>query len=245
MPTLWLSGKYSWLPKCDAPLVVMIEDRKRFHEARRPWIAEVPMISQVPWLVNLIYTYQEKTGHLAAVLPQAPSIHTKILAEQGLTIPDQQRTAVEWVCRIRELAPDLPIRMAFPTDLKHLQYGIELYAAHGIDLTKERSVIRISGFGYHEGLKILREGRKLGIAWHGTDLPSLRFTYMYELDSFHTHSWIIDGKRRPLLSCSHQSCGDCPKYAEYWYSMHRDQIEGTQLAFRLDGAEDDRTRLRS
>lgn len=155
-------------------------------------------------------------------------------------VAELQAATVANYLRLRELAPDLPIAPTVQGDTyEDYLRCVDLFAAHGVDLTalpvvgvgslvgrtpgfldrlgtglRQRGIVRVHGFGV--------KGRGLDAAGH-------------HLVSADSTAWSFAGRRDRMEGCTHRApgCQHCPRYALRWWRRTCARVEAGQPQMSL------------
>jgi hypothetical protein len=228
-----------WLWHFDEPMFVSdrrLRHIKRLPRAAGPWALDSGGFTELSmhgsWdhgpnpaeYADRVRRYQRTIGNLAWVAPQDWMTEPSILARTGLTVAEHQTRTVDNLADLRALALDVPwtpvVQGQTPGDyIRH----VELYAAAGIDLTRE-PLVGVGSVCRRQGTTelgdILHALHDTGLHHlHGFGLKKRGLTrYAHLLDSADSLAWSYEARRAPRLpECQeHKNCANCPRYAFAW-----------------------------
>jgi hypothetical protein len=197
--------------------------------------------------VAAVRRYRDEITHLAWAAPQDWMCEPAVVARTGLSVREHQRRTVENLLQLRALAPDLPIIPVLQGwALDDYLACVAMYAAAGIDLTREHLV----GLGSvcrrqsaDEIAVIVMRLHEQGLRLHGFGVKTegLR-RYGRYLMSADSMAWSLRG--RYVCGCRHQgsrqraplSEANCLHFAREWRHRlvgslaHAEQINGGRHA---------------
>jgi hypothetical protein len=225
-----------WLARLDVPLMVShrtLRTRHTLPRAAGRWALDSGGFTELAlhgrWqttpaaYADAVARYQAEIGRLAWAAPQDWMCEPAMLARTGLTVAEHQARTVDNYCRLRQLAPGLPvIPVVQGWDLPSYLACVDRYAANGVDLTAVPlvglgSVCRRQASG--EIAAIAAELARAGLRLHGFGVKLRGLAgYADLLQSADSLAWSYAARRRPPLpGCrGHKSCANCPRYALGW-----------------------------
>lgn len=169
-----------------------------------------------------------EVGGLDWAAPQDWMCEPVIREKTGLTVEEHQRRTVASVVQLRQLVkttPIIPVLQGWT--LPDYLRCVDMYAAAGIDLTREPTV----GLGTvcrrqstAEAADIVRAITSLGIRLHGFGFKRSGLAEVgHLLTSSDSLAWSDAARRRPVRmpGCSHGktgegTCANCPRWAMEW-----------------------------
>lgn len=220
----------AWLGRVSFPLFVSHRRLVRYRRlpiARCRWALDSGAFSELStygrWTltpeayVAAIRRYRAEISHLAWAAPQDYMCEPFMVARTGLSVHEHQRRTVANLLELRRLAPDLPIIPVLQgwTRADYLAC-MRMYAAAGIDLTREQLV----GLGSvcrrqstEEIDVIVRQLHGLGLRVHGFGVKTegLR-RYGPYLASADSMAWSLHGRYQ--RGCRHRMSGQRPVASE-------------------------------
>jgi hypothetical protein len=172
-----------------------------------------------------VLRWNKEIGNLDFACIQDWMCEPWILGKTGLSIKEHQQLTIDSYISLqkRDIKKEvtwLPILQGW--GLEDYLAHINMYEAHGIDLTKENRV----GVGSvcrrqhtDEILNILKTISGLGIKIHAFGIKILGLKKVKNLiDSADSMSWSYQARYdKPLPVCQHKNCSNCIKYAKNWY----------------------------
>ncbi|MET8696851.1 hypothetical protein ABZV65_30425 [Streptomyces bauhiniae] len=231
----------SWLARPEfaedcVPLCVAnhrLTGRKTLPRAVTPWMLDSGGFTELSkygrWTVSpYAYAadarrYYDEIGMMDVCAIQDWMCEDEILANTGLTVADHQLKTVASFLNLMTLdaeLPWMPVVQGFTLD-EYLRC-VDLYERAGIDLTLE-PVVGIGSVcrrqGTKEAVRIIETLWSMGLRLHGfgfkvTGLRNGASHLLYSSDSM---AWSVNATHHaPTTGCTHQHCGNCPKYALAW-----------------------------
>jgi hypothetical protein len=147
-----------------------------------------------------------------------------ILAKTGLTVAEHQARTVDNYCRLRDLAPDLPIIPVVQgwSAGDYLRCA-DRYARTGVDLTRA-PLVGVGSVCRRQSTAqvgdILTALHQAGIGrLHGFGFKTLGLArWGHLLTSADSMAWSAQARRQPALpGChGHRTCANCLRYALHW-----------------------------
>ena len=238
-----------WLARAGVPLFisdVRLRVYKTLPRATAPWALDSGGFSELQyhgrWTVTpreyvaRVRRYRDEIGHLMWAAPQDWMCESAIIhggafgplrfVGTKLSVHEHQRGTVENYLHLRDLAADLNIIPVLQGDDDGPAYErcADLYAAAGIDLTREPLV----GLGSvcrrqatEEAHRIITTMHTRGIRnLHGFGFKTLGLRRCgHLLTSADSLAWSYDARREqhPLPGCTgHKNCANCLTYALQW-----------------------------
>lgn len=244
--------KTSWLSTAGVPLMVShrrLARRRSLPRAAAPWALDSGGFTELStygrWMtspgdyVAAVRRYRDEIGRLDWAAPQDWMCEPWILAETGGTVEEHQRRTIESYLRLRDLDPTLPWAPVLQGwALDDYLHCVDLYAASGVDLRRERvvglgSVCRRQSTGEIEAICSRLAG--LGLRLHGFGVKTLGLgRYGWALASADSMSWSYRARRSPpLVGCRHRSCANCLRFALRWRRGVLSRSAVQQLALPL------------
>lgn len=250
MSTVFLLGTHhpGWLATAGVPLFVSdrrLRGYRRLPRAIASWALDSGGFTELQtygrWTIGpaeyvaRVRRYRDEIGMLLWAAPQDWMCEPIVIdggtvgpirfAGTGLSVVEHQRRTVANLLQLRELAPDLP----FIPVLQGFQVAdylacVDLYAAAGVDLTREPlvglgSVCRRQGTTEAQDILIALHRRGIHrIHGFGVKLAGLE-RYGPLLSSADSMAWSFTARRarRPLAGCTtHKNCANCLRYALRW-----------------------------
>lgn len=140
----------------------------------------------------------------------------------GLSVEEHQRRTIASVLELRRLEPSVPWAPVLQgwEQRDYLRHA-EMYAAAGIDLTRE-AIVGVGSVCRRQNTRdveaILGTLASLRIRLHGFGLKTqglaMASRFLVSADSM---AWSSHARRRaPLPGCHHRSCSSCLRYALRW-----------------------------
>lgn len=222
-----------WLDWLDIPLFVSrrrLMRRVVLPRALGPWALDSGGFTELSmfgaWTVSAwgyareVQRYADEIGGMRWAAPQDWMCEPEVIARTGLDVAEHQRRTVANLLELRMLgAPVIPVLQGWVLD-DYLRCR-DLYAAHGVDLTREACV----GVGSvcrrqhtDEAVAIFARLAAEGLALHGfgvkTEGVRRASQYLVSADSL---AWSYAGRREePLEGCTHTNCANCERFALRW-----------------------------
>jgi hypothetical protein len=239
----------NWLELTDVPLFVShrrLSGRKGLPRAAGRWALDSGGFSELSmyggWrtleaeYVSAVRRYDDEIGHLDWVAPQDWMCEPHILQLTGLTVAEHQKRTVFSFLSLRQQLGMLVIPVVQGWRSDDYLRCVDLYDAHGVDLTTEPVVgvgsvcRRQSG---DEAAGIISQIVSLGIACHGFGFKKDGLEKVGRfLASADSMAWSFNARRNPPLpGCTHKSCANCLRWALKW----RDELLAQQWAPFLQG----------
>lgn len=173
--------------------------------------------------VDAVEQYMDEVGGMEWAAQQDWMCEPPMVAKTGLSVREHQHRTVENYCRLRDLAPHLPIAPVLQGwELDDYPKCIETYEAAGVDLR----TVPIVGVGSvcrrQATLEIERLFASLseyGLRMHGFGVKTAGVArYGQHLVSADSMAWCVAAGHNggPLPGCDHQSCSNCPIFAARW-----------------------------
>jgi hypothetical protein len=239
------SGEPSWLARTDVPLFVSRRRLARVKAAPRAsgaWALDSGGFTELKdfgrWTVTpgeyaaQARRWRDEAGGLAFAAAMDWMCEPAVLhggnfggmrfVGTGLTVAEHQRRTVANFVELRALAPDLPVVPVLQgwEEADYLRC-LDLYAAAGVDLTREPlvglgSVCRRQDTGMAE--RLVRRLHAAGLRLHlfGFKLKGLARCARWAASS-DSMAWSYDARRgKPLPGCPHRKCANCLRYALAW-----------------------------
>lgn len=153
----------------------------------------------------------------------------------GKTVYQHQSLTLANYCKLMTLAPELPwIPVLQGWTMGEYLHHVEMYAAAGVDLTKE-AVVGVGSVCRRQ--HTMRAGHLFtwladdGLKLHGFGLKITGIRdYGQHLVSADSMAWSLNARKSPPLpECGHKSCANCMRYALKWRKDHRlgdDHLQG-------------------
>lgn len=234
----------SWLEQTDAPLFIAHQQfagRRTLPRALGPWALDSGGFTQLStygeWTIEprdyigAVRRYQREIGKLQWASIQDWMCEPEIVATTKLSVPEHQRRTVENLLELRALAPDIPwMPVIQGWTLGDYLDCVELYAQHGVDLTREpivgigsvcrrQATLRAGQIIRHladDGLRLHAFGFKLsGLA----DVADI----VVSSDSL---AWSLSARKNPPMEGhtqpgpgrphGHAKCNNCLEFALDW-----------------------------
>ncbi|MFD8565062.1 hypothetical protein ACFV1N_48015 [Streptosporangium canum] len=227
----------SWLGRFDFPMLVsrarLARLVRKLPTAISPWMLDSAGYNHVRrhgrWLITAeqyaeeVQFWMQTIGRLVAAAPQDWMCEEDALVRTRKSIPEHQELTTANVLQLRELAPTVPWMPVLQgwRGSDYLRH-VEIYAAAGIDLTREPcvgvgSICRRSNPIFIALL--IDKLAALGLRLHGFGVKIQGLELCGEhLMSVDSASWSYHARRahakRP--GCTHADCRNCPAYAAAW-----------------------------
>ncbi|WP_433358631.1 DUF7221 family queuine tRNA-ribosyltransferase-like protein [Streptosporangium sp. CA-115845] len=227
----------SWLGRFDFPMLVsrarLARLVRRFPIALAPWVLDSGGYNHLRknrrWLITPeqyaeeVQFWMQAIGRMVAAAPQDWMCEEDALAQTGKSIPEHQELTTANLLRLRELAPTVPWMPVLQgwrrgDYLRH----VEMYAAAGIDLTREPCVGVGSICSRQNSITIallIEQLAALGLRLHGFGVKIKGLELCGEkLMSVDSAAWSDHARYQhdKLPSCTHADCRNCPEYAAAW-----------------------------
>jgi hypothetical protein len=234
LPTFWLGvHRPHWLKQTDVPLFVSNRQLARVRGLPRalgPWALDSGGFTEITqhgeWrttpqqYVRQIRRYQDEIGHLAWASQQDLMCEEQALRRTGLSIEHHQDLTIANFLTLRDLAPELPIIPVLQGWLRpHYIRCVELFAAAGVDLTREPLV----GVGSicrrpntFTASWILQDLHAMGLKLHafGYKKTGLAISWRH-VASADSMAWSMAGRYERTCG-THSSEANCLHYAQGW-----------------------------
>lgn len=225
-----------WLGRLDIPLFVSrrrLVGRKTFPRARMGWSLDSGGFTELSlhgqWTVTAkqyvaeVRRIVDEVGNIDFVSIQDWMCEPFVLAKTGLSVEKHQEFTVQNYLELRAMNPSIPwLPVVQGYTLDEYRRCIDLYADHGVDLTRA-SVVGLGSVcrrqASREIAEVVRAIAGLGIRLHGFGVKKGGLTTCHRyLTSADSMAWSFAARRSPPLpGCTHKACQNCPLYAMRWY----------------------------
>lgn len=250
-----------WLEEADVPLFVshsrLHKIRRKFPRALKPWRKDSGGFTVLgrdgDWGAFPAVEYARSTrrhadeiGRLDGAAPQDWMCEPHILSKTGRSVAEHQQRTIDSLFELRSIEPSVPW---FPvlqgwTEDDYLRH-VDVYAARGVDLRRER-VVAVGSIcrrqGTLEGARIIERIVKLGVRVHalgfktdglrrvghlleGADSAAGSFTARRERILLPGHDRPGPGRPR-----GHKNCANCLEYLLLWRSNLLRSLEEVRRA---------------
>jgi hypothetical protein len=227
-----------------------LRTRRALPRATAPWVCDSRGFTELSqhgrWTIGAreyaaaLTRYADEIGRLQWASPQDWMCEPFITAKTGKTVPEHQQLTVESVLLLRELVPSvhvIPVIQGW--SLADYLACVELYAAHGVDLTAEPvvglgSVCRRQATDeIHTIVSVLSA---MGIKLHGFGVKTAAVAAIGELlVSADSEAWSYSA-RKGIRHCDHgltRWAANCPECARTWRDKVLSRVGSVQLAFDI------------
>ncbi|MBG0825862.1 hypothetical protein HS048_34835 [Planomonospora sp. ID91781] len=227
----------SWLGRFDFPMLVsrarLSRLVRKFPTAITEWMLDSSGYNHIRkhgrWVITAeqyaeeVQFWMEAIGRMVAAAPLDWMCEEDALRQTGKSISAHQELTTANLLRLRELAPAVPW-MPVLQGWRRSDYlrHIEMYAAAGIDLTREPRVGVGSICRRQNSISIallIDELAELGLRLHGFGVKIGGLEMCGEkLMSADSAAWSDHARhqRDKLPGCTHADCRNCPAYAAVW-----------------------------
>lgn len=202
------------------------------HRARVKWALDSGGFSEIAlhgrWTrteqeyVDAVEQYSLEVGNMEWAAQMDWMCEPQMVAKTGLSVLDHQNRTVENWCRLRELAPHLPIAPVLQGwELDDYPACIELYEQSGVDL-RTQPIVGVGSVCRRQATKdierLFESLSGYGLRMHGFGVKTAGVArYGQHLASADSMAWCAAAARQPTLpGCDHQSCSNCPRFARAW-----------------------------